>query len=160
MSGEIYVFGDQSSCWNIYKIMVLPELNRIKQKMWILFQFSSGPQVSMIWTKIHIFLLILSASDKFMVCVFYGTKVAEYMKCELSSIFVSQTGFQKYSAWVIGSPMPNSLCSVMSISKFCASLVYVKEKWYFRINWVFHFVGPRGSIPCNKVAEMFHVYEV
>ena len=82
----------------------------------------------MIWTKIHIFLLILSASDKFTVYVFYGRKVEEYMKCELSGIFVSQTGFQKYSAWVIESPIPNSLRSVMSISKFCASLIYVKEK--------------------------------
>ena len=113
----------------------------------------------MIWTKIHIFLLILSTSDKFMVHVFYGTKVEEYMKCELSGIFLSQTDFEKYSAWVIGSLMANSLCKVMSISKFCPSLIYVKEKWYFRINWVFHFVGPRGPIPCNKVAEMFHVYE-
>ena len=52
----------------------------------------------MIWTKIHIFLLILSTSDKFTVYVFYGRKVEEYMKCELSGIFVSQTGFQKYSA--------------------------------------------------------------
>ena len=82
----------------------------------------------MIWTKIHIFLLILSTSDKFTVYVFYGRKVEEYMKCELSGIFVSQTGFQKYSAWVIENPIPNSLRSVMSISKFCASLIYVKEK--------------------------------
>ena len=28
---EIYVFGDQSSYWNIYKIMVFPELDRIQK---------------------------------------------------------------------------------------------------------------------------------
>ena len=44
-------------------------------------------------------------------------KTEEYMESEFSSIFLSKTGRQKYSAWQPGSPTLSCFCSVMSLSE-------------------------------------------
>ena len=76
--------------------------------------------------------------------------------------FPSKSGRQNYTAWVPGDPTPSCFCNVISLFektykflksncytflvKQYTSLIYVKQKSFYLINWAYSFVFPRGPI--------------
>ena len=49
--------------------------------------------------------------------MFTSMKIVQYIESELFSIFLSETGRQKYIAWVSRDAMLSCFCSVMSLSE-------------------------------------------
>ena len=72
-------------------------MGRIHTDLWTLFQFSSGSREPITGTKFTISCEFGLLKVKLQYHMFSSMKIEEYMEYELSGIFLSKTGCQKYN---------------------------------------------------------------
>ena len=106
----------QLLCWKTDTI-ILPEVDRIRKKLWTLFQFSSGPRIFNIKTIFKFFSEFGSLQVKLFHNMFSNKVMEEYMEFEHYEIYLNKTGRQIDIAWVPVDPTPSCFCIELCLSE-------------------------------------------